>query len=256
MEAEIISLKLAEDEFKSKIQQSENVISILKKQVELKNTALQNNNETLLQMQATIDGLTNTQGANNRTIQELHEKQKKLQDAIDGQTKTEEANNRTIQELREKQKQLQANIDGQTKTGEANKRTLQELREKQKQLQATIDGQTKTEEANKRTIEELREKQKQLQATIGDLTKKVEAMNQVVKLHCGQPKDVSTRKLQAVTTSKELKSFRLRIKTMFGQILWLGRVLCLHPQGSLRIFLSRLYQLRSKPILYLFSTEL
>ena len=89
----------------------------------------------------------------------------------------------------ETQKQMQTTIDGLTKTEETNNRTVQELREKQKQLQATIDDQTKTQKANKRTVQELREKQKQLQATIDELIKTMEP-------------DVSTRNIEAVTTSK------------------------------------------------------
>jgi uncharacterized protein YabE (DUF348 family) len=44
----------------------------------------------------------------NQTAKGLCEKQKQLQATINGQTKTEEANNRTVQELLEKQKQLHA----------------------------------------------------------------------------------------------------------------------------------------------------
>jgi predicted RNase H-like nuclease (RuvC/YqgF family) len=146
-EAAFRSLKLAEDEFKSKLQQLEGVINNLKKQLEAKDGILQNNNE--------------------------------------------------------KQKQLQATIDVQTKTEEANNRTVQELREKEKQLQATIVGQTKTEEANTRTVQELREKEKQLQATIDCLTKTEESLNQTAQLLlCGQPKDVSTCKVEAVSTNE------------------------------------------------------
>jgi len=52
------SLKLAEDQFKSKLQQSEGVISSLKTQLEAKEEILKSNNETQIQLQTTIDGLT------------------------------------------------------------------------------------------------------------------------------------------------------------------------------------------------------
>ena len=170
-------------------QQSEDVVSILIKQLVAKDGALQSKNEKVLEMQATIYCLTKTEEVNYRTVQELREKQKQLQATIDGQRETEEANNRKLKELREKQQQLQATIDGQRETEEANNRTIQELREKQKQFQATIDGQRDTEEANNRTLKELREKQQQLQATIDDLTKKLEPF-----------KDVSTYQVEAVAT--------------------------------------------------------
>jgi hypothetical protein len=56
-------------------------------------------------MQATIDGLTVTEEANNRTITELRNKHKKLLDSIHNQTKTEGINYRMLQELLDKQKQ-------------------------------------------------------------------------------------------------------------------------------------------------------
>jgi uncharacterized coiled-coil DUF342 family protein len=79
---------LAENEFQSKIRQSEEVISSLKKQLEAKKEELKRNFETQKQMRATIDGLKKTRRANKRAIQELREKQKKLQETIDDQTKT------------------------------------------------------------------------------------------------------------------------------------------------------------------------
>ena len=54
------SLKLAENQFISKLQQSEGVISSLKKQLEAKEEILKSNNETPIQLQATIDGLIMT----------------------------------------------------------------------------------------------------------------------------------------------------------------------------------------------------
>ena len=79
---------------------------------------------------------------------------------------------------------------------------LQSNNEKQKQLLATIDVLTKTQEANNRTVQELRENQKQLKATIDDLEKAVEALNQTVQLQCVHPKDVSTCKVEALSTSE------------------------------------------------------
>jgi hypothetical protein len=66
----------------------------------------------------------------------------------------------------------------------------------------TIDGQINTNEANNRTVQELSQEQKQLQATIDGEMKREEALNQTVKTLCGQPKDVSTYKLESVTINK------------------------------------------------------
>ena len=54
------SLKLAEDQFKFELQQSEGITSSLKKQLEAKEEILKSNNETQIQLQATIDGLIKT----------------------------------------------------------------------------------------------------------------------------------------------------------------------------------------------------
>jgi hypothetical protein len=70
------------------------------------------------------------------------------------------------------------------------------------QLQTVVDGQTKTEKANNRTVQELRESQKQLRATIDGLNKTVEALNQMAPLLCEHPKNVSTCKVETVSTSK------------------------------------------------------
>jgi hypothetical protein len=66
---------LAEDEFQCKLQQSEREISSLK-ELEAKKEELKSNFETQKQMQATINGETNTEEASTRTVQELREKQK------------------------------------------------------------------------------------------------------------------------------------------------------------------------------------
>jgi predicted nucleic acid-binding Zn-ribbon protein len=88
----------------------------------------------------------------------------------------------------EVQKQMQATIDGLTLAVEANNRTISDLRN--------------AEKSNQRTIQELREEQKQCQATVSGKTKTKEAMNPAVQLPCEQQKDVSTRKVEAITTSK------------------------------------------------------
>jgi uncharacterized protein involved in exopolysaccharide biosynthesis len=94
---------------------------------------------------------------------------------------------------KELQKQMQATIDSLTLTEEANDRTIQELRNKQKQLIETIYKQTKTEDTTNPTIQELLDKQtKQI----------VEALKQTVPCLVVQQKDVSTRKVEAITTSK------------------------------------------------------
>jgi ribosomal protein S17E len=99
-------------------------------------------------------------------------------------------------------KQNQAYIFGLPIAEESNKQSVDEMIEKQKKLQATIDVLTKTEETNKRTIQELREKQKQLQANITGQIKTMVAMKQALQLWCGEQKNVSTRKVEAITTSK------------------------------------------------------
>jgi hypothetical protein len=65
-----------------------------------------------------------------------------------------------------------------------------------------MNNQTKTEETNNRTIQELRAKQDQLQANITGQAKTIVAMKQVLQVSCGEQKDVSTRKVEAITTSK------------------------------------------------------
>jgi hypothetical protein len=77
----------------------------LKSRLTSKETGLDSNIELQKQMQATIDGLTLTEEANNRTIKELRNKHKELLDSIHNQTKTEEINYRMMQELLDKQKQ-------------------------------------------------------------------------------------------------------------------------------------------------------
>jgi ABC-type transporter Mla subunit MlaD len=88
----------------------------------------------------------------------------------------------------ELQKQMQATIDGLTLTGEVNSRTIDDLRI--------------TDKSKDRTIQELRDKQEHLLDTIDNLTKTVEAKMQAVQLTCGQQKDVSTHKVEAITITK------------------------------------------------------
>jgi chromosome segregation ATPase len=111
----------------------------------------------------------------------------------------EGSNRQTVDELIEKQKQLQATIDNQTKTEETCKRTIQELVDEKIRLLDIIDNHTKANESNNLTIQELLEKQKQLQTNISGQIKTVETMKQWI---CEQEKDVSTRKVEAITTSK------------------------------------------------------
>jgi SMC interacting uncharacterized protein involved in chromosome segregation len=80
-EASFNSLKFEEDEFKSKLQQSERVISSFKKQPQAN------------------DGLTETMESLNQTARGLCEKQKQLQATIDGLSKTVEALNQTVKML-------------------------------------------------------------------------------------------------------------------------------------------------------------
>ena len=51
---------MAEDQFKSKLHQSEKIISSLKKQLEAKEEILKSSNKTQIQLHATIDGLMKT----------------------------------------------------------------------------------------------------------------------------------------------------------------------------------------------------
>jgi chromosome segregation ATPase len=71
-EAVISGLKKQLVEYKTKFEQSEAVISGLKKQLEIKEV-LKNNNETQIQLQTDIDGLTKTVQSLNQTIQRLCE---------------------------------------------------------------------------------------------------------------------------------------------------------------------------------------
>jgi uncharacterized protein YjdB len=88
----------------------------------------------------------------------------------------------------EVQKQMQATIDGLTLAVEANNRTISDLKN--------------TENSNVLTIQELREKQQQCQATVNGKTKTEGTMNTAVQLPCRHQNDVSTRKAQAIATSK------------------------------------------------------
>ena len=136
-------------------------------------------------------------------------------------------------------------------------RTVQELVEKEKELQATIDGQTKTLNANNRTVQELGEIRKQLQANIDGLTKTVEALNRTVQLLCEHPKDVSTCKVETISTSKwteippaiNIANFRP------NNIVWYTYSASII-RACVAIFISRLCLLRSTPISYPFSTVL
>ena len=133
-EAAFWSLKLEVDEIKSKLQQSEGVISRFKKQLETNDGLLQSNNKKQVKLQNTITGLTETVQSLNRTAQELCEKQNQLHATIDGLTKTEETNNRTVKELLQKQRQFQATVDGLTKTVEALNQTVKVLCEHPKDV--------------------------------------------------------------------------------------------------------------------------
>jgi uncharacterized coiled-coil DUF342 family protein len=70
-EAAFRSLKLAKDEFKSKLLQLEGDISNLKKQLEANEKIVRSNNKTQKQLQATIDGLTKTVDSLNQTVKFL-----------------------------------------------------------------------------------------------------------------------------------------------------------------------------------------
>jgi chromosome segregation ATPase len=133
------------------------------------------------------------------------------QEYIFGLPIAEGSNRQTVDELIEKQKKLQATIDVLTETEESRKRKIQQLYEKQKRLLDIIDKNTNTEESNKRTIKELREKLNHLQANITDQTKAMAAMKQALQVSCGEQENVSTRKVEAITTVNGPKSHRLSI---------------------------------------------
>jgi chromosome segregation ATPase len=82
---------LTVDEYKSKLQQSEFIISILKKLFEANDEILQSKNVELIQMQGTIEDLKRTEETSNRTIQELREKQTQLQASNNDLKKTVES---------------------------------------------------------------------------------------------------------------------------------------------------------------------
>jgi glutaredoxin 2 len=64
-------MKLAEDEFKSKLQQTEGIISILQKQLQANEEVLKNNNGKQKQHHAIVDGLIKTLEKLNLTEEEL-----------------------------------------------------------------------------------------------------------------------------------------------------------------------------------------
>jgi seryl-tRNA synthetase len=116
-----------------------------------------------------------------------------------------------MQELRDTQKQLLDSIDNQTKTEGTNNRMIQELRDKHQQLLDSIDNQTKRDERNNRMMQELRDTQKQLQDTLDNQTKTVAPKKPTVLLPCGQQEEVSTCRVEAITTVKGPKSYRVSI---------------------------------------------
>jgi len=59
-EADFSSRKLTEDEFKSKLQQTEEIISSFTKQLEANEDVLKNNNEAQKQLHAIVDGIIKT----------------------------------------------------------------------------------------------------------------------------------------------------------------------------------------------------
>jgi uncharacterized coiled-coil DUF342 family protein len=67
-------MKLAEDEFKSKLQQSEAVINGLKNELKAKEEVLKSNNQTLTLLQTNIDDVTNKLKSLNQSVQRLFEK--------------------------------------------------------------------------------------------------------------------------------------------------------------------------------------
>ena len=105
-------------------------------------------------------------------------------------------------EFKSKLQQSEGFINHTKKQLEAKDEVLRSKNEKLEQLQTKIDGQTKMLEANNRTVQELRERQTQLQGTIDGLTKTVETLNQKVQLLCEHPQDVSTCRVETVSTSE------------------------------------------------------
>jgi len=94
------------------------------------------------------------------------------------------------------------------------------------------------------------ETQKQMHFTIDGLTKTVAALSQKVEVLCGQPNDVNTCKVGAVTTSKWTAIPPTINKSTFRQIMYFRRPII---RACVRICISRSYPLRSKPISYQFS---
>jgi hypothetical protein len=151
----------------------------LKTKLKAKETVLDGYKELQDQMQASIHDLTLTEEANNRTI--------------DGLRNIEKLNILIIQELREELIQIKGKISAPTISEDENKAFIKQLRDKQKQFLDIIDKQTNTEETNNWIIKALLDKQTKNQM--------VEAIKHMVPC-LTQHRDVSTRKVEAITTSK------------------------------------------------------
>jgi len=103
----------------------------------------------------------------------------------------------------------------------------------------------------------MREKQKQLQVTINWPDKKVEALKQTVEMLFGQPKDVSTCDVGAVTSRKwtEIPPANNIAKFQPGTgVPWTFSVSNI--RARVGIFISRLCPICSTKISYPFSTDL
>jgi len=109
--------------------------------------------------------------------------------------------------------------------------TLKDLEAVNDVLHTTIDVITRTVESLYQKAQELDKKQQQLQTTNEDPEMAAESQNQTIQLLCGQPKDVSTRKVEAVTV-RSVKCHNVSGTSNVGQTAAFRRSVLLPPSGS------------------------
>jgi small-conductance mechanosensitive channel len=139
--------------------------------------------------------------SNRLIIQQQQKELNQHKEKISALKMSERENTAIIKQMREMEKHFQATVDGLRNTEDSNRLIIQEQREELTQHKEKISALTMSERENTAIIKQMREKQKLLD-TINNQKKKVETKKQTVPLVCGQQKNVSTHKVEAITTSK------------------------------------------------------
>jgi TolA-binding protein len=116
------------------------------------------------------------------------DKQKQIQATLAGLTLTVEANNRTIDQLRN--------------TDTSNNLLIQEQRKEFTELKGNISTLLMSQEENKLFIKQLSERLDHCQAHTDGKANPVTTIKPAVQLSCGRQEDVSTRKVEAITTNQ------------------------------------------------------